>query len=247
MIKSVKKAMDILSILSANAEEPMSLSELAEKTGLNKSTCVHIVDTMCESFYVERVSRKEGYRLGPWAYMLSRYGGYHNSLIKVSSSVLKWLHDQTGATVFLSVLCNGRKFIVYHIDDDNILPMSDGSIIQGYIETTASGRLLLAYQDSEAFHYTISRRAADENYSPFELTPELKEELKTIRANGYAYCSVDVEQTQSYAFRVLDEKKTIAAIGVLFPNSKDSPEYRDFVLKVGRTAANEISRRLSFK
>ena len=47
MIKSVKKAMDILTILSANAEEPITLSELAEKTGMNKSTCVHIVDTMC--------------------------------------------------------------------------------------------------------------------------------------------------------------------------------------------------------
>lgn len=89
MIQSVKKAMDILTVLSENSDEPIMLSELAEKTGLNKSTCAHIVDTLCESFYVERVSRKEGYRLGPWAYMLSRYGGYHRTLIKISSSVLK--------------------------------------------------------------------------------------------------------------------------------------------------------------
>ena len=247
MIKSVKKAMDILTILSANAEEPITLSELAEKTGMNKSTCVHIVDTMCESFYVERVSRKEGYRLGPWAYMLSRYGSYHNSLTKISVSVLKWLHKQTCATVFISVLCNGRKYIVYHIDDDNILPMSDGSMIQGYIETTATGRLLLASLDAEAFHYTISRRTADETYSRFEFTQELKDELKSIRTNGYAHVSVDVQQTQSFAFPVHDSSRGVAALGILYSNDLDTPEYRAKIMKAGRTAANEISRRLSFK
>ena len=50
MIKSVKKAMDILTILSNTGETPITLGELASKTGLNKSTCSHIVDTMCESF-----------------------------------------------------------------------------------------------------------------------------------------------------------------------------------------------------
>ena len=247
MIKSVKKAMDILTVLSANAEETMSLGELAEKTGLNKSTCSHIVDTMCESFYVERVSRKDGYRLGPWAYMLSRYGSYQNSLIRAAAPVLKWLHKQTGATVFISVLCNGRKFIVYHIDDAGILDMSDGSMIQGYLETTATGRLLLAYLDNEGYHYTISRRQADENYSHFEMTPELREELQSIRASGYAHCSVDVQQSQSYAFQVTDEEKTVAAVGLLYLNEKDSPEYRASILHAGHTAASEISRRLSFK
>ena len=34
MIQSVKKAMDILTVLSENSDEPIMLSELAEKTGL---------------------------------------------------------------------------------------------------------------------------------------------------------------------------------------------------------------------
>lgn len=87
MIKSVKKAMDILTILSSSGEKPITLAKLSEQTGLNKSTCAHIVDTMCESFYVERVSRKEGYRLGPWSFMLSRYGSYRNSLVYSTKSV----------------------------------------------------------------------------------------------------------------------------------------------------------------
>ena len=157
MIKSVKKAMDILSILSDSAETPIPLQELAERTGMNKSTCAHIVDTLCETLYVERVSRTQGYRLGPWAYMLSRYGRYQNTLVSISTPVLRWLHGKTGATVFISVICNGQKYIVYHIDKADILPMSDGSIIQGYLETTATGLFLMAHMEPESLRHVLIR------------------------------------------------------------------------------------------
>lgn len=247
MIKSVKKAMDILTILSANAETPMTLSELAEKTGLNKSTCAHIIDTMCDTLYVERISRKDGYRLGPWAYMLSRYGSYNSSLVKIATPIIKWLQVQTDATVFLSVATNGRKYIIYHIDKDNILPMSDGSIIQGYMEATATGRVLLANMDSETLSYTISRMEAENGRAGNAiLSPEMKAEFKKIKANGYAHCSAEMDQTESFAFPVSDSSKAVASVGVLYSKSKDSDEYRKKVIRYGRKAANEISHRLSF-
>ena len=237
MIKSVKKAMDILTILSNSGETPITLAELAEKTNLNKSTCSHIVDTMCEELYVERVSRKEGYRLGPWSYMLSRYGSYYNSLSK--------LHNQLDAAVFLSVVCNGRKYIILHIDPDNILPMSDGSMIQGDLETTATGRLLMAFMDSETFHYTLAKRA-DESKKDV-MTPDLEAELKKIRVQGYSHCSIPSEKNQSYAFKVMDGEKIIASLGVLYSDLKDSLEYREKVIKSGKIAAAEISRRKAFE
>ena len=245
MIKSVKKALDILTILSNSGENPISLSELAEKTNLNKSTCAHIVDTMCEELYVERVSRKEGYRLGPWSYMLSRYGSYYNSLSKLSYPILKWLHEQLDTAVFLSVVCNGRKYIILHIDPDNILPMSDGSMIQGYMESTATGRLLMAFMDSETFHYTLAKRANESKKDI--LTPELEAELKKIRVQGYSHCSIPAERHQSYAFKVMDGEKNVASLGVLYTDLKDSPEYREKVIKSGRIAAAEISRRKAFE
>ena len=247
MIKSVKKAMDILTILSANAENPITLGELAEQTGLNKSTCAHIVDTLCESLYVERVSRTKGYRLGPWAYMLSRYGRYQNTLVSISIPVLKWLQAKTDATVFISVICNGKKYIVYHIDKAGILPMSDGSIIQGNLEATATGQLLMTHMDTESLRHALSRRTEESGST--KIPQELSEIFKKIRSQGYAYCEVptnEPEPHQSYAFGVTDGTKIIAALGILYPDSMDTPEYRSAILKHGRTAAGEISRRLEF-
>lgn len=248
MIKSVKKAMDILTILSANAENPITLGELADQTGLNKSTCAHIVDTLCESLYVERVSRTKGYRLGPWAYMLSRYGRYQNTLVTIAIPVLKWLQTKTEATVFISVICNGKKYIVYHIDKANILPMSDGSIIQGNLEATATGQLLMTHMDSESLRHALSRREDAED-GPLQIPQELNEKFKKIRSQGFAYCTVpagEQEPHQSYAFGVTDGSKVIAALGILYPDSMNTAEYRNSVLKYGRTAASEISRRLEF-
>ena len=245
MIKSVKKAMDILTILSASAETPISLGDLAEQTGLNKSTCAHIVDTLCESLYVERVSRTRGYRLGPWAYMLSRYGRYQNTLVTIAIPVLKWLQNKTDATVFISVICNGKKYIVYHIDKSNILPMSDGSIIQGKLEATATGQLLMAHMDTESLRHALSRRE-DAEEDPLQIPGTLQEKLRKIRSQGYVCCSVPAGPHQSYAFGVTDGTKVIAALGILYPDAMDTPEYQASVVKLGRTAAGEISRRLEF-
>ena len=243
MVKSVKKALDILTILSENADKPIPLKELALRTGLNKSTCAHIVDTMCEQQYVERISSKEGYRLGPWSYMLSRYGTYCQNLVSTSSSILKWLHKQTEATVFLSVLCNGRKYIVYHIESDNILPMGDGSMIQGHVESTATGRVMLAYMNQTALNHLLKKdlKAQDDG-----LGTEMEEALARIRACGYAHLAVESENQQSYAFRITKDTKTVASMGVLYRNTKDSPSYREKVVKLGTAAAREISHRLEF-
>lgn len=247
MIKSVKKAMDILTILSANAETPITLGELAERTGMNKSTCAHIVDTLCDSLYVERISRTKGYRLGPWAYMLSRYGRYQNSLVSIAKPVLKWLQAKTGATVFISVICNGKKYIVYHIDKGNILPMSDGSIIQGRLETTATGMLLMTYMDRESLRHALSCMSG--GTAPAQITKELSDRMQKIRSQGYAYYAVpsqDQGDHQSYAFGISEGSKVTAALGILFPDSLNSPEYTANILKLGRIAAGEISRRLKF-
>lgn len=243
MIKSVVKAMDILTVLSGNKEKPMPLSELSERTGINKSTCAHIVDTLCEGLYVERVSRSEGYRLGPWAYMLSRFGTFRQPLVNAAAPVVRWLHEKLQTDVFISVLCNGRKYIVYHIETDNVLPMRDGTMIQGYIEPTATGRLLMAYLSREELYHLLNR---NNNGTRAEPSAEITEELRRIRSCGYAYLSVDVEHSQSYAFRIVDGTATVASLGVLFYNSKDSPEFREAVIKAGKTAANEISHRLAF-
>ena len=103
----------------------------------------------------------------------------------------------------------------------------------------------MAFMDSETFHYTLAKRANESKKDI--LTPELEAELKKIRVQGYSHCSIPAERHQSYAFKVMDGEKNVASLGVLYTDLKDSPEYREKVIKSGRIAAAEISRRKAFE
>ena len=103
----------------------------------------------------------------------------------------------------------------------------------------------MAFMDAETFHYTLAKRA-DESKKDV-MTPDLEAELKKIRMRGYSHCSVSADKHQSYAFKVMDGEKNIASLGVLYSDLKDSPEYREKVIKSGKIAAAEISRRKAFE
>ena len=60
MIKSVQKALSILTFVAQQDERPVSLGRIAQGVGLNVATCAHLVETLCEENYLEKVSRREG-------------------------------------------------------------------------------------------------------------------------------------------------------------------------------------------
>ena len=247
MVNSVKKATDILQILSNNPGTCLTLGAISKLSGINESTCAHIVNSLCDTFFVERVSRKEGYRLGPWAYMLSRKERYQEALIRISEPILTWLHDQLKVTVFLDVICNGRKFILFYIDEEHRLLNSGDSIIQGKMETTASGLLHMAYMDKEDLRKVLSKEieipGSARVVNPYS---DLDATLSQIRSKGYIHVENSILQEQSFAFKVTDGLRNIAAVGVVYSNRIENPEFHNKVKKLGKQAGAEISRRLTF-
>ena len=245
MVKSVKKAIDILFFLSNEPEKPATLGAIAKALDINQATCSHLLDTLCESLMVEHVSRKEGYRLGPSAYLLTRYGRYQESLIDVCTPIIRWVRQQLNATVFLTVVCDGIKYIIFNEEGNTSLDLRKSEIIKGNIETTASGLLMMAYMGKDAL-YRVCRRSEDPEQ--FMKTISGREgSFNQIRKTGFVHLHDDEHLRHTFAFRITDGKKTVASIGIVYPDAEDSPDTRESVIRVGKTAANEISRRLQFR
>lgn len=247
MIKAVQKAIEILLYLSNTPESAIPLNTIANDLGMKKTTCAHHLKTLCESLMVEKVSRQEGYRLGPSAYILSRYGRYQEPLIELCYPLIKWLRTQVEATVFLSVVCDGVKYIVVHEDCYERLDIRQSEIIKGNIESTATGLLMMAYMDDDSLDRVFRRRAKTDSPFSEKKQEELYRLFKKIRTNNYAHIINYTEKNHSFAFRVWDGKRTVASIGILYPFSEDSTFMRNHVIQSGKTAANEASRRLMFK
>lgn len=172
----------------------------------------------------------------------------HKKPETVYKSVIRLAHRCWDALVeqdFISVICNGKKYIVYHIDSVNLLPMSDGNIIQGYLETTASGLLHMANMDKEALIHTLNRRKRAGEAGITTITPQFLKFLNGIRTNGYCFYSPNDPTICSHAFAVNNGNKVVAALGIVYSSEKDSDSYHSKIYRLGHIAASELSRRLS--
>ena len=151
MIKSVKKVISILSVLSEHGDQPVPLGKLASLTDLNKATCCHILSTLEEDGYVVKLSPRKGYILGPAVYCLPRAGRYRNQLVNLCRPVMEYLHQACGHSVVLAVLEADTKYIIDYIDDGSFFE-TETRIRADDIYRTATGRAILANSPRETVY-----------------------------------------------------------------------------------------------
>ena len=151
MPNAIEKAMLVLRMLSDAGGAPVTLAAMAERLEINKSTLAHIVKTLAEGGYVQRISHSEGYTLGPELYYLARQR-YGEDLIAVCRPLLRWLYRETGGTAVLAVLRSTRKYIIDNIDGVGYYKSrgAGASILSDDIYRTVTGRVLLAAMPEHA-------------------------------------------------------------------------------------------------
>ena len=255
MVQSVKRAMDILTVLSDARGDAVPLDRIAVATGLNKSTCVRLLGTLREDCFVQHVSAREGYRLGPFAYYLTRYGKYQQHLIEVCNPVLRWLNRVTGQTVLLTVLYDDRKFVIHHIEGVKKLGDGKGEMILGDLMGTASGRVLIAHMPHRARMelYQKTGLPSANLWPGADSVEAIERALRDYQRQGYAIVRTRREGQVTelgYACEIHDGQGSVGAIAVAAPDERDGaripPTLNHLILKSLLGAAREINRRIAF-
>ncbi len=255
-IQSVKKTMNILSILSNNKNKPVSVSAISKITGFNKSTCMHILSTLMSDGYVKKVSHSQGYILGPSTYLLTRYGRYDEDFISICRPVIRWLFNKINCTIILATLQSNQKFVIDYIDEKGILTYGNSSkIFNDDIYRTATGRAMLAHSDRDVVEnfYKKHGKPLSEHWSEVNSYESLCEELDKIKKTSVVKTEmVNPDKTISigYAQTLFKGISCIGSIGVAIKCQKDEyDEYvkRDTIIKKRLSqATNEINRRLAY-
>lgn len=156
MIKSVHKAMAILTALADSGGVPVPLAHIAEKVDLPKSTCAHLVKTLETDGFLVKISPSKGYVLGPAAYYLSRCEEYGKHLTAVARPVMRYLHNTLGYTVVLAILEGQEKYILDYFDDG--VMFSEGARMKkDDIYRTATGRVVLSHMTAEQVKAVVDR------------------------------------------------------------------------------------------
>lgn len=257
MILSVQKAMRILTILANMKNKAVSLMEISNQTGYPKSTCSHILDTLCQEGYVVRVSHSEGYTLGLALYNLTRYRGYDRELVTLCQPVMRWMERKSQGTVILSVIQNNQKFIIDYADSVQKLFEDHPQIRLDDIYRTATGRAILAHMDKEHIKAFWNKYGNPPPGDWDEITSydTLITALNKLRQQSIVKtCGMNQEGEQranGYACPLFKRRNCIGAIGIALrlPEQEDEAflQRERQICSVLLKGAKEIQRRLTYE
>ena len=186
-IQSVDRAIDVLEALGQAGEE-LPLKEIARKTGLNVSTCHHLLATLVNRGYVGRSRLGRLYFIGGKVSELSRSRLSQFSVVELAMPELRRLNRETGETVHLSVLQGHQLVALARLDSSHPVGVGSASAsVSMAAHATAGGKAILAWLPE----VEIDKVLADTGLKQFTDntitdTQAFMTELRNIRRNGFA-------------------------------------------------------------
>lgn len=245
-IQSVSRALDLLDVL-AEATEELPLNELAQRSGLNASTCHHLLATLARRGYVGQVPRSRTYFLGPRITELSESRIKQFNLVGIAMPELRRLNQETMESVHLAVLQGHALVTLAKLDSR--LPIRVGADETGKsnaAHATATGKAILAWLPEAEIARVIAAtgllRFTDKTISTIA---ELMEELRLVRRNGFA---ADNEEFQPgvvcFGAAIRDHAgAVIGSVSCSMPRMRAEGDHEILVKSAVKQCASAISER----
>jgi len=243
-IQSLARGLKILELL-AQAENGVSVTELAEELGVDKSSASRLIQTLATYGFAEQDPTSRRYRLGPQVVRLSRSLLTRMPLRDEAKPFLRQLVERTGECAHLAILAQGQALYVDQVESPASLRVTTGVGTLAPLHCTALGKCLLAFDNGIALPKELP------SYTPRTITdPEvLRLHLEQTRRQGYA---IDDEEydfgVRCVAAPVFDYRgKVIGAIGISGPAGRMGLDRLPHYAQVVMDAARELSNRMSFR
>ena len=186
VIEAVAKAFEVLE--SFNGSEELTLSEISQRVGLNKSRTFRLLVTMAERGYVERNEDGTRYRLG--MKLFERASNVRRDVKEIARNTMLELNQKFNESVNLGVLEEGH--IVYMDIIESSRPFRTSATVGARMPThlTSLGKAILAFTPPDDPDSSLARILS--NMAP-QQAQALQRELDQVRRRGYA---VDDEENE---------------------------------------------------
>jgi DNA-binding IclR family transcriptional regulator len=245
-IQSIKRAFDILKAISAQPAGA-SLSEIAARAVLPKSTTSRMLSTLAGVGMVEKLEHGEGYRLGDELVALAAGLPYPRSLIAIARPHLQALSQATGETLTLSVPEGDCVRYIEQINSLRALKVQDWTGGVYPMHAVSDGKLFLAFASEEDVERNLKQPLQRFTRNTLATPAALRKELRAIRKKGYAWTNGEYdEDIAGVAAPVFDsDHRIVAAVCLFGPMFRWPKEARaGKLIELTQHTANEISTRL---
>lgn len=184
-IQSVDRALFLLETI-AEAGGEATLTDLATRTGLNISTCHHLLATLIQRGFAAKVPGRRLYALGPRILYLG-HACLQVDLPRRAQPYMETINAVTGETVHLAALQGDAVVTLAVREARHAVRVDTGKI--GKMEAphaTSMGKAILAWLPEDEMQRIVAhgmKRYTENTITEF---PALLESLRHVRRNGYA-------------------------------------------------------------
>ena len=247
LIQSVDRALLILETLS-QAREGIALNDIGERTGLNVSTCHHLLATLSQRGYVTREPGSKAYVLGNKIFELSAARARQIDVVAIASPVLRSLNEATREAVHLAAM-QGRELITLaRLDSRHAVGVDSGMVGKsGAAHATATGKAILAWLPEPEIRAIIAESGL-QHYTDHTIDDldDLFADLALVRRHGFAE---DREEFQPDVYcvgcAIRDHSGgVIASLSVSIPTMRATEAHVADIRERVKQAALDVSQQL---
>ena len=243
-IQAVDRAAALLKAI-ADSPQPLTVVELANATGLNRSTAWRLLATLDRHGLVERDPATQRYGVG-YAILQMAAAGDYDALVRRARPVLERLALDSGETVNLAVATRFNLVYVDQLEAPKVIMSGDWVGRTAPLHATSSGKAFLAWLPPEEREALMPARLKRYTDATITTRRELEVEFDAVRRDGYSTCVGELEETlYGASAAVLNERqRPLAIVSVWGPQHRVD---RTRLPELGRQAvraADEITRLL---
>lgn len=223
-IKSLRKSLDLLELLSDNIKE-MGITEISKELHMGVSTVHRILTTFKRRGYVIQNQHTLKYTLGIQSFILGSKVQSAMNLVSLVTPFLQKLSQKTNESINFSILEDREVVCLSKIESPEVLrtDIKIGARLPAHC--TSVGKALLAFLSERKFTMLYDKdniKLQTPTPNSISSVMELKKCLKKIKKDGYA---IDEEEfkisVNCLGVPILNnEGKSIAGISVTGPSSR---------------------------
>jgi DNA-binding IclR family transcriptional regulator len=215
---ALEKGLDILEAL-CRSEHPMSQKDIAQRLGRSVGEIYRMIACLVNRNYVTLVDENT-YGITTKLFELAHVNPPTHRLLFEATPIMQRLAGELDQSCHLTVYGQGKQVVLFKVDTPSGMGFAVRAGAELDVLVSASGRVLLAFQDEETRKLRIEESL---QRRPDQADPQIDQVLATIRTAGYeSIPSVQVRGLYAVSFPILDAQgRGIAALTVPYAERID--------------------------
>jgi DNA-binding IclR family transcriptional regulator len=224
-IRAVERALAVLTCFTNQTPE-LTLTQISERIGINKSTVHRLLATLERSQFLERDALTGVYRPGNRLLQLAHLALEHNDLRRLAIPFLRLLSELHRENVNLSILDGTDVVYLEVIESPQRVKLAavTGQRLPAF--STASGKAILSFLPEEIVQHLLTRGIPQYTQRTLTSPGDLLEDFYRARERGFAISEQEFEDgINAIAAPVFNAShEPIASISVAGPAYRLSKE-----------------------